>query len=128
MDRQETVALFLECEAKRAEVRAAALAEGKHKHEAGGIAHEAAKSHWNDWAEKLLTERKGLEASGVWALENDDSFVAKNAATSAWMERAEANFSRCHFFVRRGEGTKEAAGKDKDKVEARIGPRLPLLP
>ena len=29
MTRDETVALFLECEAKRAEARAAALAEGK---------------------------------------------------------------------------------------------------
>ena len=34
MTRDETVALFLECEAKRGEARAAALAGGKSEHEA----------------------------------------------------------------------------------------------
>ena len=85
------------------------------------VADEAAKALWNDWAEKPLTELKALEASGVWALEKDDSsgiFVAENAATSAWMKRAESDFSRCHFFLRRSERTKEAAGEDKDKAEA----------
>jgi len=59
MTRDETVALFLACEAKRAEARAAALAEGKDKRDAKHIAHEAAKARWNAWAEPLLAERKG---------------------------------------------------------------------
>ena len=63
MTRDETVALFLECEAKRAEVRDAALAEGKSEEEARDIAHEAAKEHWNAWAEDMLAKRKALEQS-----------------------------------------------------------------
>ena len=50
MTRDETVALFLECEAKRAEARTAALAEGKSRR-GRDIAHEAAKAHWNAWAD-----------------------------------------------------------------------------
>ena len=69
MTRDETVALFLECEAKRAEARAAALAEGKDEGGANTAAHEAAKAHWNAWAEPLLAERKAMEAAGRWAAE-----------------------------------------------------------
>ena len=61
MTRDETVALFLECEAKRAEARTAALAEGKSETRTN-IAHEAAKRHWNAWAQAMLAERKALEA------------------------------------------------------------------
>ena len=67
--RERTVERFLECEAKRAEARAAALAEGKSEGEAREIAHEAAKEHWNAWAEELLAERKALEETGAWTAE-----------------------------------------------------------
>ena len=66
MTRDETVALFLECEAKRAEARTAALAEGKSEDEADELAHEAAKAHWNAWADAMLAERKALETDGRW--------------------------------------------------------------
>jgi len=46
MTRDERVALF---EARRAEARAAGKSEDE--------AHEAAKAHWNAWAEGLLAER-----------------------------------------------------------------------
>ena len=52
MTRDETVALFLECEAKRA----AALAAG----EPDDKAHEAAKAIWNAWAQPLVEQRKAL--------------------------------------------------------------------
>ena len=89
MTRDETVALFLECEAKRAEARAAALAEGKDEDDADSIAHEAAKAHWNAWAEPLLAERKAMEADGRWAAEKDAwrSSKPKNEETRAWMEK-----------------------------------------
>ncbi len=120
MTRDETVALFLECEAKRAEARAAALAEGKSEDDARDTAHEAAKAHWNAWAEPLLTERKALEASGAWAAEKQSwgSLEPKNEQTRDWIERAASDFSRCLFLVRGAEGTKEAAGEDKDKAKA----------
>jgi hypothetical protein len=120
MTRDETVALFLECEAKRGEARAAALAEGKSEDEARETAHEAAKAHWNAWAEPLLAERKAMEQSGAWAAEKKPwgSIEAKNEETRAWMERADAHFSRCLYLVRGAEWTKEAAGEDKDKPEA----------
>jgi uncharacterized protein YjbI with pentapeptide repeats len=128
MNRDKTVEFFLECEAKRAEVLAAALAEGKPEREAASIAHEAAKAHWNDWANGLLVERKAREADGRWAAEKDvfGNLEAKNEETRAWMQKALADFSRCLFLVRgvegtlvRGvEGTKEAAGETKEDENA----------
>ena len=115
MTRDETVALFLECEGKRGEARAAALAQGKSEDEARDIAHEAAKAHWNAWAEGLLAERKAMEADGRWVAEKDwrGSLEPKNAETSTWMEKAAASFSRCLFLVPGGEGTKETAGEEE---------------
>ena len=107
--REGTVERFLECEAKRAEARAAALAEGKSKVEAREIAHDAAKRHWNAWAEDMLAERKELDERGAWTAGNP------NAETRAWMEKAKTNFSRCLFLLMGGEGTKEASGEDKQK-------------
>ena len=113
MTRDETVALFEACEAKRGEARAVALAQGKSKDEARAIAHEAAKAHWNAWAGPLLAERKAMEADGRWAAEKDwrGSLEPENAETRAWMEKAAADFSRCLFLVRGGEGTQETAGE-----------------
>jgi hypothetical protein len=110
MNRDETVALFLECEAKRAEARAAALAEGKSERKAREIAHEAAKAHWNAWAEPLLAERKALEASGAWVSRRDYSWepeTGRNFETQAWLDKAAANFSRCLFLLRGAKGTGE---------------------
>ena len=59
MTRDETVALFVECEAKRNEARAAALAERKNALGVDYVAHEAAKAHWNAWAEAALAKQKG---------------------------------------------------------------------
>jgi hypothetical protein len=80
--RERTVERFLECEAKRAEARAAALAEGKSGGEARAIAHEAAKRHWNAWAVDMLAKRKMLEEGGVWAAEKGffERLEPKNAS------------------------------------------------
>jgi len=89
MTRDETVALFLECETKRAEARAA----GKSDEEA----HEAAKAHWNAWAKKMLDERKAMEADGRWAVDLFGSLWPKNEETLAWMKKAAADFSDVRF-------------------------------
>ena len=115
MTRDETIALFLECESKRAVARFAALKQGKSEDEAREIAHEAAKERWNEWAEDMLAKRKALEESGAWAVEQ---VKPKNAETGAWMEEAKASFCRCLFFSKGGEGTQEAPGADKEQVEA----------
>ena len=104
MTRDETVALFLECEAKRAEAQQAAINEGKSEDEAREIAHEAARECWNAWAEDMLAKRKALEKSGTWAVEQ---VKPKNAETRAWMEEADANFSRCLFLLKGGENFQE---------------------
>jgi len=118
--RERTVERFLECEAKRAEARAAALAEGKSEDDADKLADEAAKRHWNAWADDLLAKRKALEERGAWAAKKTPggTLEPENAETRAWMEEAEANFSRCLFLLTRGEGIKEASGGDKEKPEA----------
>jgi len=116
--RESSVERFLECEAKRAEARAAASKEGKSEDDARKIAHEAAKKHWNAWAEDLLSEREALESA--WAQEKDSfgRLSPKNAETRSWMEKAKVNFSRCLFLLEGVEGTQEAPGDDKDDVEA----------
>jgi hypothetical protein len=80
MTRDETIALFKACEAKRAE----ALAAGKTDDEA----HEAAKAHWNGWANCLIAERKHLEEAERWSTEKP----GKDAA-DRWMMDATVNFT-----------------------------------
>src|SRR5271157_2393767 len=111
MTRDETVALFLECEAKRAEARAAALAGGKSEDDAKTAAHGAGKAHWNAWAEARLAERKAMETDRRWASEKNifGRLEPKNPETGAWMEAAKADFSRGLFLVKGVEGTKETA-------------------
>jgi hypothetical protein len=72
---------------------------------------------WNAWAERMLGERKAMEADGRWAADRDvlGSLEPKNDETRAWMEAAAADFSRCLFLVRGAERTKEAAGETKDE-------------
>ena len=114
MTRDETVALFEACEAKRRDARAAALAGGKSEDEAQDIAHEAAKAHWNAWAEPLLAERKADGSGRPLGREKDffGSLKPENAETRAWMEKAAADFSRCLFLLPGVDGTKETAGED----------------
>ena len=71
MTRDETVALFLECEARRDAARAA----GKPKYEA----HLAAKAHWNAWVDRLRAERKAMKADGRWDSEQNDCYSSAKA-------------------------------------------------
>ena len=92
MTRDETLAFWQQCE----RARSAALADGKSEDEA----HEAAKSIWNAWAERMLEARRALEASCQFiARKNDkyDDFVAaetvsSDPATLAWMQAARVDF------------------------------------
>ena len=87
MNREETVALFLQCEAERVD----ALAAGKSEAEA----HEAAKACWNCWVEPLLAERRRMESEGSWASKQSD-----------WLERAKVDFTFC-LFLNKGAATEE---------------------
>ncbi len=100
MTRDETVVLFMECEAKRIEVRSAALAEGKSVDDASKLAHEAAKTCWNAWAEALLAERMIMEAAGRWPSEK-----------RVWEDRAKVDFNFCLFLDNGVDEQKEAEGK-----------------
>ena len=60
MNRDETIALFEQCEM----ARKTALDAGKDE----GEAHAAAKTIWNGWAEPLLTERKVTRVDRWWRL------------------------------------------------------------
>jgi uncharacterized protein YjbI with pentapeptide repeats len=92
-------------------LRIAALADGKSEEDARDLAHEAAKAHWNSWAEGLIAKRKGLEHSGAWATEKNlfGRVEPKNGETRKWMEEAETNFSRCLFLEQGDEETKDTA-------------------
>ena len=125
--RDTTVKRFEECEAKRAEARAAALAEGKSKHEASEAAQEAAKRHWNSWAENMLAKRRALEDSKLWAAEEGyPGLEPRNAETRAWAEEAAADFSRCLVLVREENGAKEVSAKDDEQEESSESPVLSL--
>ena len=91
MTRDETIALFLECEARRSETRKAALDQGKSENEAETIAHDAAKRLWNEWADALLAEKKAMETEDRWDAGQED-----------WRTRAEADFSFCLFLNKVG--------------------------
>jgi hypothetical protein len=94
MNRDETIVLFEACERKRAEALTAGLSEDQ--------AHEAAKACWNTWANSMLAERKTLQESGAWLAEthSQGNYVAKNDATSKWIERASTDFSELNFSPR----------------------------
>ena len=114
MTRDETVALFLECEAKRAEARAAALAGGKAEDEREMPPREAAKAHWNAWAEPLLAERKAMEADGRWAAEkNFGRLKPKNEETRAWMKAAQADLLPLSLSCKGGGGDQRDSGRRK---------------
>ncbi len=107
MTRDETIAFFLECEAKRKEALAAALAEGKPVLAAVDLAHDAAKKCWNAWAKELLAERETMRANGRWAGSEGD-----------WHGRAAADFSFC-LFVNKGAANKEKEAKAEFAIEKR---------
>jgi hypothetical protein len=65
---------------------------------------------WNAWANKMLAEREKLKSEGRWGAEHGD-----------WTSKVRADFTRCLFLVRGGEGTKDAAG-DADKHEPEEDP------
>jgi hypothetical protein len=120
MNQNQTIALFLECEAIRAEAQAAALAEGKSEDDAREIAHEAAKVYWNAWAEPLLAERKAMEADGRWDTSKAD-----------WSTRAKADFSYCLFlnkidFHEAKEATLKAAMEKKATAAGRDVKSIPV--
>ena len=96
MDRDETVALFLQ-----------------------------GREAWNAWAEKMLAERKALEASGAWKSSQrfpSEPEKGENPETQAWLDQAGVIFSRCLFLVRGAEGTKETAGEDRESGEGSAPP------
>ncbi len=104
MTRGETIQRFLECEAKRTE----ALAAGKSEEEA----HNAAKAHWNAWAEPLLYERRAMEADGRWNSKKDD-----------WNDHAAAIFTLCIFLseavANKEKETEAKAALEKSAAELR---------
>ncbi len=99
MNREDTIKLFLGCEAKRKEAQAAALIEGQSEIEASEIAHDAAKQHWNAWAHKMLTMREMLEVDGKWAASHDNfgGLTPQNSETQSWIKAAAVDFSHCRF-------------------------------
>ncbi len=89
MTREETIALWQECE----DARTARLENGKSEDEA----HEAAKTIWNAWAAELIKERKLLEVDDLFKTSKfnyeTEGYVApetcgSNEATTVWLERA----------------------------------------
>ncbi len=117
MTRDETVALFLECEAKRAEARAAALAGGASEEGARTTGHEAAKAHWNAWAERMLAERKALEADGRWAAEKDwkGDLEPKNEDTRAWMDAATSTSPAVSLLLGGCGGQRDSGRKRRER-------------
>jgi len=117
MTRDETLQLFLECEAKRRQARAA----GKDVDEA----HDEAKAHWNAWAEGMLAHRKAMEADGTWLTKSE------SAETHDWYSCAKVDFSSCVFLnegipAKKEEAQAEAA-LEKESAKAQHGVKLIAL-
>jgi hypothetical protein len=123
MTRDETIALFLECEAKRVE----ALAGGKSEDEA----HLAAMRHWNAWAEPLLAERKALEADDRWRAKHYYNYIEpQNEVTRDCLSRAKADFRFCLFLNKVGgneeKGAEAKAALNEKAVDAKC--EIVLIP
>jgi hypothetical protein len=106
MTRDETVALFLECEAKRAEAANAAVADGKSEIEAYKTGHEAARMHWNGWAESMLAKRKALERESKWKtkitiVDFYPVLEPENQETRDWAEEASCALSNLFIVSKR---------------------------
>ena len=88
------------------------MAEGKSQEDAEDIGHDAAKTHWNNWAEARVAEREVLKKANSWATEKNilGRLEFKNEETREWMQKAEADFSNCVFLVK---GTEEQKPKQK---------------
>jgi hypothetical protein len=117
MTRDETVALFLECKAKRAAAWKAALAQGKSENEAKEIAHEAAKAHWNAWAEDMLRQKAELEKAGTW--NGDKSNNEWSDETRKWNEAARTDLSGLRFMTRAFADTAEKEGGQSEEGSGR---------
>ena len=92
MTRDETIALWLECEKARNDARA----EGKSEKEA----HRAAQTIWNRWAKSVLHVLVDLKNAGKFDVEykpDDDWYgvrhIGKNNETTTWLEKALVDFS-----------------------------------
>ena len=88
---------------------------------------------WNEWAEKMLTERKMLEADGRWSVRvatlneiagGKFSWVPKNDDTRAWIENARIDFSNCRFLSKNDETSDQEI--DHNRVWPLIG-ELPII-
>lgn len=57
---------------------------------------------WETWAEIIFNEKKSLVDTGRWlaATNWNGNVEPQNEETRAWMIRATADFSRCHFVTR----------------------------
>jgi hypothetical protein len=90
MNRDQTIALWLECEA----AGRAALIQGK----SPGAAHDAARRVWNSWAERLLKER--MESGGdSWGSDRflEGSLLKRSDEEREWRLAAAADFSSFSF-------------------------------
>ena len=92
MTRDETIALWLECEKARNDARA----EGQSEKEA----HQAAQVIWNRWANSILHELADLKSAGKWDVEykpDDDWYgvrhIGRNNETTIWLKKALVDFS-----------------------------------
>ena len=77
---------------------------------------------WNVWAEEMLAERKAMEGDGRWVPPEDDLAEIKpeNKETLAWQQKAQADFSCCHFLIPGWEETEE-------KVDENVGLPIKLI-
>lgn len=117
MTRDETIALFLDCEAKRKEAGEAALARGADRVDVINAAHAAARAHWNAWADRMIAEREALVASGRWA--SSTKLRPENAETRAWIEAAAVDFTSVHFQISSSNGLEQPKLGDAQEIRDR---------
>ena len=102
MTRDETVALFLECEAKRPKRAPRRWPKEKTNATRKTRGHEAAKAHWNAWAEPCSPNARPWKPMAAGPLKRLNG-----------MRRARANFNFCLFLnagaVRRERGRSQSA-------------------
>ena len=119
MTRDETVALFLECEAKRGCGARGGAGRGQRRRRARMPPRTRPQRRIGTPGRRhgSPSERRWKRTGAGPRRRTSSELEPSNPETRAWMEAAEANFSRCLFLVRGAEGTKETAGEEKKESE-----------
>src|SRR5579883_2208524 len=102
--RDETIALFLQCEKARKIAYERSFSETSDSDFSWTVAHQAAKEVWNGWANDILSQKAILQRQGAWILlprmtweSRLDWRKRQTPEMQAWLDLSRVSFSSCQL-------------------------------